>query len=133
MNLHAAAARDDLNEVEQFQLARLGIKIHERRPAGRWVGRSFEAAATGAEPALTCTQVCVELLPSRVDDPAERNLRRIDRAVDVAGKGRTRLGLRREESPRAFGVRGLNTKTDQLVPRLALARNRRRVAALGIL
>src|SRR5881394_3876375 len=112
MNLHTPASWGDLNEVEQFQLAGLGIKIDERRLARWWFSRSFEAAAAGAESVLTRTRVCIELLPGRVDYPAERNLRRSDRAARVAGKGRTRLGLSREEPPRAPGVSGLNTKTD---------------------
>src|SRR2546425_13058507 len=102
MNLPAALAWDDLNEVEQFQLAGLGIKIDESRPARRWAGRAGGAAVAGSEPAPVGKPVGVE--PLRFDDPAERNLRRIDRAVDVAGKGRTRLGLCREGPPRAFGV-----------------------------
>src|SRR5436189_6219391 len=80
MNLHTPASWGDLNEVEQFKLAGLGIKIDERRPARRWFSRSFEAAAAGAESVLTRTLVHVELLPGRIDDPAERNLRRSDRA-----------------------------------------------------
>src|SRR5207249_11201467 len=93
-----------------------------------WPG---EATAAGSEAVPAGMPVRIELLTGRVDNPAEGNSGRIDRAMRVAGKGRTRLSLRREGPPRTFGVRGLNTETDQLV--LPLARDRRRVAALGIL
>src|SRR5437667_10356699 len=101
MNLPATLAWDDLNEVEQFQLGGLGVEINERRSARR-VGRLGGAAVARSELVPVGQLVCVEFLPGRVDDPAERNLRRSNRAVRVAGKSRTRLGLRRAEPPRSF-------------------------------